>query len=92
MRKNNFTLWGLRKGEADTGEERMLFTDCETEFDLEGVVVLAREQGYHSLRVSVFAYEGNLNDVQQASFRDTSALGYSVKPQRKSKTDQLKAA
>ena len=92
MRKNNFTLWGLPKGETDKGEEVILFTDCESEFDIEVAVLQAREQGYHALRVSVFAYEGNLNDVQQASFRDTSALGYSVKPQRKSKTDQLTAA
>ena len=89
MRKNNFTLWGLPKGETDTGEERILFTDCDTEFDIEGAVLQAREQGYHALRVSVFAHEGNLNDTERVSFRNTAALGYSAKPQRKSKTEKF---
>ena len=91
MNKSNFTLWGLPKGETDKGEEVILFTDCESEFDIEVAVLQAREQGYHALRVSVFTYQDtrridgyNPSDAEQASLGDAPSLGYSVKPQRKS--------
>jgi hypothetical protein len=47
-------LYGLAKGETERYTEELLATNCKNEQDIEKVIAVAKQHGFHSFRVAYY--------------------------------------
>jgi hypothetical protein len=52
--QNEILLYGIAKGDKERYMEQLLATKCKNQADIDKVIDIAKEQGFHSFRVAFY--------------------------------------
>lgn len=47
-------IYGIAKGDTERYQEDLLSTNCKTEQDIQKVLKVAKEHGFHSFRITTY--------------------------------------
>jgi len=66
MKQTEILIYGLKQGETREYMEDLLSTNCKTKQDIEKVLKVASEHGFHSFRITHFNDDGKIPDFAGA--------------------------